>query len=138
MCSSDLESWHNAVFKDRFVFIGSDPKAYGFSYWYGVDSNTTGHIYGSLSRSNTLSWTYSFDDAYSPCKAPMMYTGGIALGGYGTHECNFMLLKIGTSSMMTDSSNDFVHYNSGYNTNPNMAIYDGEAAKIIRSTWSPF
>lgn len=132
--NSASEAWHNAVYKDRFVFIGSDPKAYGFSYWYGVDSNITSAIYGSLTKTNTLSWTYSFDDAYSPCKAPMMYTGGLALGGYGTHECNFMLLKIGTSCMMTDSSNDFVHYNGGYNTNPNMARYDGEAAKIIRST----
>ena len=123
------DEWHNAVFKNRFVFIGDDRNAYGFSYWYGVDSGLTGNVYGSLSKTNTLGWSYTFDDAYSPCKAPMIYTGGVALGGYGTRECNFMLLKIGTSR--GDGS---TNYYNGYNTTPNMMTYGGNASKIIRSS----
>lgn len=129
--NSSSEAWHNAVYKDRFVFIGSDPKAYGFSYWYGVDSGLTSNVYGSVNSTNTLGWSYTFDDAYSPCKAPMIYTGGVALGGYGTRECNFMLLKIGTSRR---ASNAVVNYYNGYNTLPNMMTYGGGASKIIRSS----
>jgi len=131
--NSSSESWHNAVFKDRFVFIGSDPKAYGFSYWYGVDSVLTTNVYGSVRSTNTLGWSYTFDDAYSPCKSPMIYTGGVSLGGYGTRECNFMLLKIGTSRT-SDGSTSVVNYYNGYNTLPNMMTYGGGASKIIRSS----
>lgn len=131
--NSSGESWHNAVYKDRFVFIGSDPKAYGFSYWYGVDSGLTNNVYGSVNSTNTLGWSYTFDDAYSPCKAPMIYTGGVSLGGYGTRECNFMLLKIGTSRT-SDGSTSVVNYYNGYNTLPNMMTYGGGASKIIRSS----
>lgn len=131
--NSSGESWHNAVYKDRFVFIGSDPKAYGFSYWYGVDSGLTSNVYGSVNSTNTLGWSYTFDDAYSPCKAPMIYTGGVSLGGYGTRECNFMLLKIGTSRT-SDGSTSVVNYYNGYNTLPNMMTYGGGASKIIRSS----
>ena len=131
--NSSVESWHNAVYKDRFVFIGSDPKAYGFSYWYGVDSGLTNNVYGSVNSTNTLGWSYTFDDAYSPCKAPMIYTGGVSLGGYGTRECNFMLLKIGTSRA-SDGSTYVVNYYNGYNTLPNMMTYGGGASKIIRSS----
>lgn len=131
--NSSGESWHNAVYKDRFVFIGSDQKAYGFSYWYGVDSGLTNNVYGSVNSTNTLGWSYTFDDAYAPCKAPMIYTGGVSLGGYGTRECNFMLLKIGTSRT-SDGSTSVVNYYNGYNTLPNMMTYGGGASKIIRSS----
>ncbi|WP_405326376.1 hypothetical protein [Fibrobacter sp.] len=131
---------HKATFKDRFVFIGSDKNAYGFSYWYGVSKEGWDYI---SKRPNTLDWEYSFEDTYEPCKAPMIYTGGLALGGYGTRECNFMLLKIGTSRyQMEDPTEDKTHIYKGFNTNNNLAtalINEARGSsysysKIIRST----
>ena len=131
---------HKATFKDRFVFIGSDKKAYGFSYWYGVSHEGWDYI---SKRPNTLGWEYTFADTYEPCKAPMIYTGGLALGGYGTQECNFMLLKIGTSRYtMDDPTVDKTNIYKGFNTNNNLATASiGEVrgssysySKIIRST----
>lgn len=136
--SDDLR--HKATFKDRFVFIGSDKNAYGFSYWYGVSKEGWDRI---STRPNTLGWEYTFEDTYEPCKAPMIYTGGLALGGYGTRECNFMLLKIGTSRyQMSDPTDDKTNIYKGFNTGNNIAtadIYETSGcsytySKIIRST----
>ena len=71
-------------FCDVFAFVGRNPYQYGYADWYGA-----GNGYES-------GWSdYSGADLYQPCKAPMIYSGGIALGGYGTPDSNFMLLKIG-------------------------------------------
>lgn len=71
-------------FSDVFAFVGRNPYQYGYADWYGASNYYSG------------GWVdYSGDDLYQPCKAPMIYSGGIALGGYGTPDSNFMLMKIG-------------------------------------------
>lgn len=75
-------------FNDVFAFVGRNIRQYAFTAWYGAD------------RMN--GWDdYSLDDIYQPCKAPMIYSGGIALGGYGTPDSNFMLMKIGVRGCWT-------------------------------------
>lgn len=70
-------------FSDVFAFVGRNNRQYAYAPWYGANWLSSG-------------WEdYSKADLYQPCKAPMIYTGGIALGGYGTSDSNFMLLKIG-------------------------------------------
>lgn len=130
----------DAVFKDKFVFIGDDKTVYGHAYWYGVDGNEVSNLMSKFAASNnSQGWTYTIKDLYSPCNSPMIYTGGIALGGYGTNECNFMLMKVGTSRYtMTDPNEDCTHIYNGFNTNTNIAHAQinnyGTFTKIIRGT----
>jgi hypothetical protein len=71
-------------FSDVFAFVGRNPYQYGYADWYGAANKYSN------------GWSdYSASDLYQPCKAPMIYSGGIALGGYGTADSNFMLMKIG-------------------------------------------
>lgn len=79
-------------FSDVFAFVGRNLRQFGFSSWYGA-ANANYAFDG---------WqNYTRDDLYQPCKAPMIYSGGIALGGYGTNDSNFMLMKIGVSGCTT-------------------------------------
>lgn len=66
--------YSDGVFRDVFAFVGNNKHAFNESYWYGVDSNL-----------------------FQPAQAPMMYTGGIALGGWGGIDCYFGLLKLGVA-----------------------------------------
>lgn len=74
--------------KDLFAFVGRNNRQFAYNEWYGITGTD------KISRFPVAS-KYSVDDLYQPCKAPMIYSGGIAMGGYGTAESNFMLLKIG-------------------------------------------
>jgi hypothetical protein len=90
-------------FSDVFAFVGRNLRQFGYSSWYGA-SNANYTFDG---------WqNYTRDDLYQPCKAPMIYSGGIALGGYGTSDSNFMLMKIGVSGCTT-----------GWNTNSNQNMW---------------
>ncbi len=132
--------YKDAVFKDKFVFIGDDKTVYGHAYWYGVDGNEVSNLMTNLAASNnSQGWVYTIKDLYSPCNSPMIYTGGIALGGYGTDECNFMLMKVGTSRYtMTNPNENHTHIDNGFNTNNNIAYAqisnDSTFTKVIRST----
>ena len=77
-------SYSISEFSDVFAFVGRNPYQYGYADWYGA-----------ANKYNTGWSDYSASDLYQPCKAPMIYSGGIALGGYGTADSNFMLMKIG-------------------------------------------
>lgn len=82
-------------FSDVFAFVGRNLRQFGYSSWYGA------------ANSYMDGWqNYTRDDLYQPCKAPMIYSGGIALGGYGTNESNFMLMKIGVSGCTTEWNTD--------------------------------
>ena len=77
-------SYSISEFSDVFAFVGRNPYQYGYADWYGA------------ANKYKTGWSdYSASDLYQPCKAPMIYSGGIALGGYGTADSNFMLMKIG-------------------------------------------
>lgn len=132
--------YKDAVFKDKFVFIGDDKTVYGHAYWYGVDGNEVSTLMSRLAESNnSQGWAYTIKDLYSPCNSPMIYTGGIALGGYGTNECNFMLMKVGTSRYtMTNPNENHTHIDNGFNTNNNIAYAQisnySTFTKVIRGT----
>ena len=132
--------YKDAVFKDKFVFIGDDKTVYGHAYWYGVDSDEVSNLMTNLAETNnSQGWAYTIKDLYSPCNSPMIYTGGIALGGYGTNECNFMLMKVGTSRYsMTNPNDNYTHIYNGFNTNNNIAYVhinsNSTFTKVIRST----
>lgn len=132
--------YKDAVFKDKFVFIGDDKTVYGHAYWYGVESNEVSNLMTRLAETNnSQGWAYTIKDLYSPCNSPMIYTGGIALGGYGTDECNFMLMKVGTSRYtMTNPNENHTHIDNGFNTNNNIAYAQisnySTFTKVIRGT----
>ena len=84
--------WQNdntLEFKDVFAFVGRNMRQFGYADWYGAE-NTRSSI-NDIDGNVVL----TREDLYQPCRAPMIYSGGIALGGYGTDKSNFMLLKIG-------------------------------------------
>ena len=83
-----------ANLKDVFVFLGNKGSGYADSDWLGVgkDMETVG---GELSTS-----------VMQPYNAPMIFTGGLALGGYGNGLFNFGLLKLGTDIKTTDKLSD--------------------------------
>ncbi len=100
------EQWQpekTVEFSDVFAFVGRNLRQFGYSSWYGAaNANYTFDGWQNYTR----------DDLYQPCKAPMIYSGGIALGGYGTNDSNFMLMKIGVSGCTT-----------GWNTNGNQNMW---------------
>lgn len=126
--------YDSGVYRDRFVFIGENDNAFAHSYWYGMaDDNRPKDI---VKLPNSLEWEYSYQDVYQTTKSPMIYTGGIALGGYGVEECNFMLLKVGYSrgaSSFVDPAMVAINVTEGINTTPNLSTPDTTVGKIIRS-----
>ena len=79
-------------FCDVFAFVGRNNRQFAYAPWYGSWDYSTG-------------WEdYSPNELNQPCKSPMIYTGGIALGGYGTTDSNFMLLKIGIRGCWTSDT----------------------------------
>ena len=93
-------------FSDVFAFVGRNLRQFGYSSWYGASNyNNSNYTFDGWQN-------YTRDDLYQPCKAPMIYSGGIALGGYGTSDSNFMLMKIGVSGCTT-----------GWNTNSNQNMW---------------
>lgn len=88
-------NFERGEYRDAFVFRGSNKNVFDHAYWYGVN-NARAHI---SFYENTAGFKFKPNDFYQPVNAPMIYTGGLALGGYGTNESNFMLLKIGTSAL---------------------------------------
>lgn len=87
-------NFERAVYKDAFVFRGDNKNVYDHGYWYGCNNSIAEFAY----TENTEGYTFKPDDFFQPVHSPMIYTGGLALGGYGTNDTNFMLLKIGTSA----------------------------------------
>jgi hypothetical protein len=93
-------------FSDVFAFVGRNLRQFGYSSWYGASNyNNSNYTFDGWQN-------YTRDDLYQPCKAPMIYSGGIALGGYGTSDSNFMLMKIGVSGCTT-----------GWSTNGNQNMW---------------
>lgn len=127
-------SEYYGVIKNKFVFTSDNSKVYGHAYWYGVE-----YIYGSydLTGSENNSTNAPLYDgklfSESLFNVPMMYTGGIALGGYGDHNCNFMLMKIGTSRGDTMNINSY-GINDGNNCYGVSYGYSDRFNKLIRST----
>ena len=124
--------YDSGVYRDRFVFIGENDKEFAHSYWYGMSSSD--RPLDIAKYPNSLEWEYSYQDVYQTTKSPMIYTGGLALGGYGTVDCNFMLLKVGysrTSSYSPQSTFKPTCY-QGINTNNNMVTGNSNISKIIR------
>lgn len=117
-----ITDWRTCEYKDQFVFIGSDKTTFNRSYWHGMASRDIHDIL--VNNENTLGWEYSPTNVYQPCKAPMMYSGGIALGGYGTEDCNFMLMKVGYSRN-DSNANIFI---------PDSTPFNYRYGKIVRST----
>lgn len=105
---------HRGVYKDAFVFRGDNPTVYAHAYWYGV----TGDWTAFADVENTEGFKFDWNKLWQPVQSPMIYTGGLALGGYGTNDCNFMLLKIGTSATIM---NDYMPSGSGINQTQNIA-----------------
>lgn len=104
---------HRGVYKNAFVFRGDNPTVYAHAYWYGAMTEWA----GLADLDNSEGFTFDRNALWQPVQSPMIYTGGLALGGYGTNECNFMLLKIGTSAGYLDDD----PAGSGINQTPNMA-----------------
>lgn len=77
---------------DIFAFVGRNNRQFAYADWYGIN---TGRMEDTIQYRAPLLDYYSNEDVYQPCKSPMIYSGGIALGGYGTSDSDFMLLKIG-------------------------------------------
>ena len=105
---------HNGVYKDAFVFRGNNPSVYAHAHWYGVRTDNT--HFANVTNSEGYSWDYN--TLWQSVQSPMIYTGGIALGGYGMNNCNFMLMKIGTSTMNTTNAPSA----TGINMQPNIAL----------------
>lgn len=97
----------HTVYKDAFVFRGDNPNVFNHAYWYDALSNLVPLGYAE----NTSGWTFNQNTFYQPVHAPMIYTGGLALGGYGTNDTNFMLLKIGTQADLSSTSPAYRHTN---------------------------
>lgn len=94
------------VFRDAFVFIGSNRNLFNHAYWYGVEykwRDATGHVLMD-----------------QPANTPMIYTGGIALGGVGSNDANFGMMKLGCArtevSAQADLYKDYVNSLVTYNT----------------------
>lgn len=119
---------HPFVYKDAFVFRGDNPSVYGHGHWYGASEKWR----GLADMTNSEGFTFEYNTLMQPVQAPMMYTGGLALGGYGTNDCNFMLLKVGTSTMLTSDSPSSV----GVNQEPNVALEEFNTTTGMLSDYS--
>ena len=124
--------YDSGVYRDRFVFIGDNDKEFAHSYWYGMSRSD--RPFDIVNYPNSLDWEYSYQDVYQTTKSPMIYTGGIALGGYGTVDCNFMLLKVGYSRTGTYNPQSTFKPTcyQGINTNNNIVTGTDNISKIIR------
>jgi hypothetical protein len=127
LCQLESAYQSHVSFKDAFVFIGSNRYAYEHAYWYGVINDTS-----ISTKLNALDSSIKKTIQCQPTKSPMIYTGGIALGGYGNNESNFMLMKVGTSRNTVGNYPDtgdsplypIVNYDSyGNNKSPNILTY---------------
>lgn len=92
--AEQFNSFKQYEFSDVFAFVGRNTRQYSFSAWYGADNY--------LANNELMNRYYTEKDLYQPCKAPMIYSGGIAMGGYGTSDSNFMLLKLGINGCWPD------------------------------------
>lgn len=128
--SSTANARNKMTYRDAFVFRGDHPYAYAHGYWYdALDS------WRNFDRcDNTEDFTFATDAFYQPVHAPMIYTGGLALGGYGTNDCNFMLLKVGTSE--SGQFDTPITGNGAYTGASMMRATNsiGDYAAILRST----
>jgi len=94
-CDNRASVWDDKYeIKNKLVFTGDSDNAFGHAYWYGIGYNRNN--LSQVFRTSNIS--VDNDGLIFGGHVPMIYTGGLALGGYGTNECNFMLLKIGMSA----------------------------------------
>lgn len=121
-------------FKDRFIFTSANRYTFNHSYWYGASIDIRQD--NLVVNTNTKSWVYTPNDILNTTKTPMIYTGGIALGGYGTYDNNFMLMKIGYSSS-TDSIYSKIYppvtITNGINTSNSLNRFTTNINRIIRN-----
>lgn len=129
---------HPCVYKDAFVFRGDNPSVYGHAYWYGVSN----HFPSIADWENSAQYSFDRNKLWQPVQSPMIYTGGLALGGYGTDSCNFMLMKIGTSLGFIDQHTPtYDEYGANINVNcvtltPNaMEFSEIRRATTLQGPW---
>ena len=88
------------VLKDVFVFLGTHSSGYVGPEWLGIDK--------SMEKVGSELQTYTMQ----PYDAPMIFTGGIALGGHGNHDaygyCNYGLLKLGTNTKKVSTQTELL------------------------------
>lgn len=91
--SASARKMANKPFKsDVLAYVGSDEDRFNTLQWYSLDDNLLG-IGRKLNGENP---DIPEDAAIQSERSPMVYTGGIALGGYGDTDSNFMLLRLGS------------------------------------------
>lgn len=116
----NLPKYSIPVFKDTFAFVGSNPNLFNHAYWYGVDTT----------------WKDSVEKMCQPAKTPMIYTGGIALGGVGSDDANFGMLKLGCArtevSAQADLYKDYVNSLVTYKT----SVYETDPIQLIPCTYA--
>jgi len=125
-------------FSDVFAFIGRNNRQFSFPPWYGT---VPGYAHSRLAAEGLEDSQF-----YQPCKSPMMYTGGLALGGYGELGCNFMLLKVGSAGCLPSDVPDISmegRANAGANiwvpdmgpADPNESTNACKIRNLIRTTY---
>ena len=138
----EIEGWKNStsyIFSDAFVFLGKY-NDYGSSDWLGI-----GPDMAMVGRQivNTGYWPVS-DRACTmqPYMAPMIFTGGIALGGPDIESCTYGLMKLGTQlghASTFDELRSYVARDSMVSVSSILAdsaraitpIYDGEHFTVM-------
>jgi len=140
------ETSTNSKVSDSLVFLGKYGKSYGDVFeshiqtqfgsdWLGIghDMNYIDH---ELKESGDISENASM---FQPSRAPMIYTGGIALGGRG--NVNYGLIKLGSrikhvstqSELYNSDTDDIISVSRVYSSDAIHLIPDGEDHFLVHS-----